>query len=334
MGNTLDELRKAEAEADQMLNDFESEIEANKNAATPIEDIGLEGKPVEEVKKPTETPPVEPAVPAPKQAVEPQPLSTPEPKYDQMYKTLKGKYDAEVPRLHKKVSELAKQVEESKEASAKVAPAEMTPDAAKELLKDTLSEEEISAMGDDALVLYAKIASGVSRRIGDETTKRLEQELNDLKSQMANNHVADVWDDVEREVPGARDINANDPGWVEFLNGTESMSGLSYHEIGERAVTRGDSAVLASLMKVYQGDNGAHKDIVTTEPVVKPSQAASSASSSVSTTDSEQVLIKESDIPAFYNAVRRGEYAGKEDLMKAREAEIDAAVQESRVIPG
>lgn len=324
MGGLPDQVRKAELETDEALEAFERDMAAESAPAEPEE------TPKPEVK--TEAPPKSDTPPTPKVDETPAHVEPPkvDPKYEQMYRTLKGKYDAEVPRLHQRLAELEQELRSKGETKTAAEVESITPDKARDMLTGLVTVEEMNELGDDALVLYAKIASGAAKAQQTKLADEMRQEISDLKSQIVTSKMQDVWDAVEAAHPGARDINENDTEWADFLDGVEPLSGLTYREIGVRAANNGDAHRLVALFDLYAGDKTAIKEVQKEQPPVKPSQRQV-ATEAESPADEGPAWIKNSDIPKFYDDCRRGVYRGRDDERIAREKEIEAAVAAGRV---
>lgn len=254
--------------------------------------------------------------------------------FEQRYRTLEGKYRAEVPRLHQTISELKGQIQ-ALQGVVSQGPMSRSADATEEPKLPAhlrhLKKEEADEYGEDILELQSRMARGVAEDVAEQKVDALTKRITQLEAQIARTSGQSLWDRVESKVPNARDINDTDPLWAEFLRGRDPLSGRTFREIGEEAILADDAERLVSLFGVYatisksagNGNGGG-----------KPSAKPRRGSSTVSTKVKPKTNIRESDIKSFYNDVARGRYRGREDLRKRREAEIDAAMQEGRIRPG
>ena len=96
--------------------------------------------------------------------------------------------------------------------------------------------------------------------------------------------------------------------------------------------------IIVQLLNLY--DPYVEDDAETTEEVAEPEVAGPPVKPSVGhgdtvkTTGTEKPTITESEIAKFYDDAQRGKYKDNRDEFDRRDAEIDAALEEGRIVSG
>jgi hypothetical protein len=332
-------VKEAEAQADAALDEFAQETEENAANATSLEDIEVDenqqtGGEALDGQSPADGGGIETGDGADLETA----LSSdkdPAPDYKQMYQTLQGKYNAEVPRLQSQIGQLQSQMTQMMTAPKPAAPEPEVPKgpAHARYLKD----DEVEDYGDEILDMQARMAQGVAESVLEKKLKPYQERIDYLESLVASTSSSGFWTRVEQEIPDAQHINANDALWHEFLGGVDPTSGISYRDIGEYALSNGDSDRMANLFKLFfqaQGVSVAgdeNSPVEKAKPPVKPGKVASK---SVSKKGKAKPVFRESEIKKFFDDVARGKYRGREETMKAREKQIELAMEEGRITAG
>lgn len=316
-------VRDASDESDKVL------TEAEGSGETP-EGAPAEPK-AEEVQEPAEAPE--------EKVAEVQPQLTED--YLQKYRTIAGKYNAEVPRLQGQVQSLRQALEDAQRRQA--VEAAKPPEAPKvEGPKRYLKKEEVDEYGDSLLDLQSRMAKGVAEDVVGGEIAALRQELQRVQSQIARTSGETFWDRVERVVPNARAINETDPDWHGFLGTVDPVTGSSYRKLGLEAIQSGDSSRLVAIFRVFAAVSGGSTE---KEEEGSSEQAAPRAVPPVKPTGTRTVsqapkqtavagTISDSAVQKFYNDVTRGVYRNREKEQAARELEIETAANEGRIVPG
>jgi len=321
---TIEAIRNAGADADKALDAFAQSLSAADAAAVSLGDPGITA-PADGGETPpaTETP-----------EVKPQPVDSTT-GVDQRFKTLQGKYNAEVPRMARRIAELEARLAAEADAPR---PTEPTPagrnsaDIEAEILS-AIPKETLDKMDPEAVKLHASMIAAAVKKTSQTVDRRAQEEVAQLRKQMASIQGQTFWDRVEREIPGASDIDQNDPLWAEFLEKADETSGLTYRDIGARAIAQGDVHRVAGLMRRYLTEAAGGVDPIKPTVLQKPSQSPVSVSSSAGGSNAvARGSIRMSDITTFYSEVARGRYSGREAERASKEAEIERAVSEGRVV--
>lgn len=281
--------------------------------------------------------------PEPQPANEPEPQNIspePEPKpavseetWEQKYHTLKGKFDAEVPRLYAQVRELNTQVTQltSDLAVAKAQPAQPVPASTPSLI----TEQDKEAFGADLIDLIerateAKLAG--SRQLEAQLTA----EIAELKGKLGNVTERQVVSDKDRyesalttAVPDWQALNV-DQGFLNWLAEVDPVYGVPRQYALNNAYEALDAGRTATIFNQYK------KSVTppapsTTRPnlnsQVAPTRSRTSPAPSNANLDKR--VYTQQDIDAFYAEWRRGMIDEAEAVQI--EKDIHAATVEGRI---
>lgn len=280
--------------------------------------------------EPPQDPQPAPAEPKP---VEPTPTPTEpvvaEEKWEQKYKTLKGMYDAEVPRLHADMRDLKAQVDNLRKA-AETKPAEQAkPVVAEKLVTDA----DVEAFGSDLIEVQRKVAREVAAEFRGELDAmraengKLREQLNSTDTQVSE---AGFEQRLYRMVPDFAAVNT-DPQWINWLNEIDPLLRAPRSSVAQQAFNRGDAEGVAHYVSLFR------QSISSVEPTadktnelelqIQPNRSATSTppnsqkGKTYTNADIEKMFRKATDL-----GIR-----GQTDAAKKLEAEIDAAFMEGRV---
>lgn len=260
--------------------------------------------------------------------------------YEQRWRSLQGKYNAEIPRLHAEKRELTKRVEqlESLLSTMSAQPkAEATP--AEKLITD----QDMEDYGDSIDVM---------RRVFREEAHSLKQEnaqLRDTIRQMQTDVLPQVqrlsqrqavsseqqfWSELQTRVPDWQEINGNKDfqAWLLEVDPLSGAPRQTYLDDAQRNLDARRVISFFDLWKRQTGKSNAQEPRQTRasselEKQVAPGRGRSSASS----TPSQAKTYSPEDIKKFFADVQRGRYKGKEEERNRIERDIFAAQQEGRI---
>jgi hypothetical protein len=295
----------------------------------------LAGAPVtEEPEKPAEpevTEVVEPVTPkaeeAPKEPAEP---VVPEETWQQKYKTLKGMYDAEVPRLHAQLKDLTKRLDQIQ--SAPPAP-KAEPKPAKQHEK-LVTDEDVKEFGADLIEVQRKVAREVAMEFKDEIdtlrteNEELRKQLNQTGAQVSETSFDQR---LHRLVPNFDEVN-RDPNWIAWLNEVDPILRGPRLAIAQQAFERGDAEAVAHYVGMFE------KSKSPTPPPAKSEtqrelelQVQPTKNSTREASVQQGKVYTDADIAAAYRRIAALTTKGDLKAANKLEAEIDAAFQEGRV---
>jgi hypothetical protein len=281
--------------------------------------------------EPPQDPQPQPAEPKP---VEPTPTPTEpvvaEEKWEQKYKTLKGMYDAEVPRLHADLRDLKAQVDSLRKAS-ETKPAEPAKPAAPTKL---VTDADVEAFGSDLIEVQRKVAREVAAEFRGELdamraeNEKLREQLTSTGTQVSE---ASFEQRLYRMVPDFEAVNA-DPKWIAWLNEVDPLLRAPRSSVAQQAFNRGDVEGVAHYVAMFkQTIAPVEQKADKTEELERQLQPNRGATSAPPTSQKGKVYTN-ADIEKMFRKATDLGTKGQVDAAKKLEAEIDAAYMEGRVI--
>ena len=272
---TVKKLKEQEAQAEEQLKQMLGETGANDEA--------------------TEKPADESVIPASEEVD----LVEENRKLSEALKALRGKYNAEVPRLTQQLRDAQKQLEE-----AKVAQKKAESDAVK--ANDELSAklESLRAdYGDDIVEVMQSIA---------EKTQDTKQPI-----EAGEDAVDRFWRNLRRRVPDFDEVNTNSE-FLTWLQGASS-SGLTYQQVLNEAGNDLDYEVCADIFAQFKAEKAKNK-APTAQDFAAPPRGQQSRE------HSQKKQYTPQDWITLQDDIRKGKYRGREAEAAALEKEIHAAI--------
>jgi hypothetical protein len=305
--------------------------------------------------QPPPTPPAGEAPPAaaPEGAA---PAAPPAEGWEQKYRVLQGKYNAEVPRLQKQAQTQAQQIETltaqltatqgmvaSIAQNRGPAPAGQgsAPAAPAKLVKD----EEVSEFGEELTDFIRRVAQDTVLPKVEERFQPFKQEVAKAREHAAGAAQRQAQADRERlfgvldsQVPGWREQN-DDAEFVAWLNQPDAYSGMPRANLLTQAYERNDAPRVVAFFLGYRNEHA----------VVTPSTAAAApaapqrkledfvapgtqkAGSTGAQDGAGKRIWTEPEIKSFYRDCQQGKYRGKDEARRAIELDIVAATREGRI---
>jgi hypothetical protein len=266
--------------------------------------------------------------------VEPTPTPTEpvvaEEKWEQKYKTLKGMYDAEVPRLHADLRDLKAQVDSLRKAS-ETKPVEPAKPAAPTKL---VTDADVEAFGQDLIEVQRKVAREVASEFRGELdamraeNEKLREQLTSTGTQVSE---ASFEQRLYRMVPDFEAVNA-DPKWIAWLNEVDPLLRAPRSSVAQQAFNRGDAEGVAHYVAMFkQTVAPAEQKADKTEELERQLQPNRGATSAPPTSQKGKVYTN-ADIEKMFRKAADLGTKGQTDAAKKLEAEIDAAFMEGRVV--
>lgn len=278
--------------------------------------------------------PAEPTEPISESKPEQKPRETtsevPEETWQQKYRTLKGMYDAEVPRLHAQVKELnaaLMQIRQQMEARP------TAPTQPQQYQQNSLvTEDDVEAFGKDLIEVQRKVAREVAMEFKAELNT-LKMENEQLRQQMYQTgaQMGEVTFEqrLSQRVPNWAQLN-NDPNWVAWLDEFDPILRAPRRAAAQAAYNANDADGVAYYVKLFTEQAAAPVQDTRQAELERQIQPTRTATSQApvsqkgkiySTRDIEKMFLKMKDLSV----------AHKYDEAKKLEAEIDAAYMEGRV---
>jgi hypothetical protein len=339
-------VKKQVEEADKII------AEMNQQQQNPEPQPEPEPQPAE---MPTDVPPAHP-----KEAQQVKPQPEPEPKredWKQKYSVLKGKYDAEVPRMADDIRELKQMLRESGEQvttlHAQVAALKAEPKPEPKPAAPLVSAEEIEQFGPDLIDVVERVAKQavspyVDQKVGEvaSTVKQVNESVASTQKSVAESARERLYVSLDEKVPGWDGIN-KDPKFVAWLREEDGLSGQPRGVSLRSAFDRNDTEKVVKIFKGFQkehvvGDDpnlDAPADEVTPESQQGLDTLVAPGTPKTGSTDAQvesgKRIWTQADIRAFYlskdEIVRSRPNDDLPSEMAAAERDIFAAQRENRI---
>lgn len=321
----LDEVEEFEKQLEAQKD--ESKKKPSKKKAPELEIVPEDTKGEEETKQPEAKSEKKEAKPA---DVEPEVGSD---EFKQKYNTLRGKYDAEVPRLHQQVKELTDQLTSLKTEI------EATKKAESEKPKEEVSyitDADREEYGDDLIEFQRRVAKDVAKSYDDKLEAqeseiaKLREQINATGSQVGEmsfsqklNHLVPDFDTLD-----------NDERWASWLNEYDPMIRGPRRDQAQAAFDSGDADAVAHYVKLFRESITPKEEVrddrqAELEKQVSPNRSANSTVTKSAGRDAK--IYSEKEIEKAWGKIRTMNSAGKYDDAAKLEAELTAAYVEGRV---
>lgn len=258
--------------------------------------------------------------------------------WEQRYRTIQGKYDAEVPSLHGELRALRRQVETMQETQHQAPPAPTMPAPA-----PAVPAADVEVYGEE-------LVSGARRWARAEMSPELEtmraqlteqqrrlEELQGQTSTVASNELERT---LDSQVQNWREING-DPAFISWVNQVDPFSGTTRLSLANAALKAHDGMRVASFFRAFTAEQTATQpsgqSAQTTHGVAAPMRLEDMAapgrvmSGPSNGAPPSRRMWTHAQIAAFYSDRLRGKYRGREKVADDLERDIVSANSEGRI---
>lgn len=263
--------------------------------------------------------------------------------WKQKYSVLKGKYDAEVPRLSVELRDAKERLTKLEDAMLKPTP---TPE--EKVGEPTFTPEEIEDYGTDLLDIMGRKAREIAQKEFLPEVDALKVEVANLVRQIGatgqrieKQEQNEVFAMLDREVKDWRKINI-DPRFNEWLDQSDPFTGQTRKELMLKAFDTKHAPRVQAFFDSFLKENAAVTPIPTADPTgqvgrtvtldledyVAPGTPKTSGQSSA---PKEKRVWTSKEIGQFYSGVQKGHYKNRPEDKARIEADIVAATREGRV---
>lgn len=295
--------------------------------------------PTDPATPPAETPPADPPADP---ATPPAPPSVePATDWEARYRSLQGKYDAEIPQLRNELSSMRQLIAnmEHKPPAPAAEPSRTTTTVVE------IPKEEVEAYGEDLIAASQRWAAAKFQ----PEIEALRNEIAQLRGGQQQMTVDTAHErvhaglDRDPELANWRQINS-DPEFISWLNQVDPFSGAARVALLGQAYANGDAARCGRFFKSFIAEHTAtHQPPVSTptdtppvgaerptlESLAAPGRAAGTGPHGGA--PAEKRVWTRADITAFYRDCSAGKYAHREADRGRIEADIFAAQSEGRI---
>lgn len=237
--------------------------------------------------------------------------------YKNQYLSLKGKYDAEIPRMAQELRAVkSEKAELEKRLSALEQAKEQAQDTAQPMSKEVIERLE-NEFGQD----FAQLIMDVVRAELKGQQTPIIDELEALRKTQKESAEQRFMQELAQLVPEWRQINV-DAQFHAWLAQTDPLSGRTRQELLDAAGQSLDAQRVSAIFSAFKATQGA--------PSAKASAAQPKSVSPARSTAADPAPAKPAysikDWQQLQDDYRRGRYRGREDEFRRKEAEIHAAL--------
>ena len=250
--------------------------------------------------------------------------------WEHKYRTLEGKYNAEVPRLHQQNKELVttlQALQEKVELLDAAAPSTSAEDR-------LVSDKDVEAYGQELIDVQRRVAREVlssELKARDVKIAQLEKALNKTGGDVA---VMSFEQRLAMEVPDFAAINV-DPKWIDWLEETDPYTGEPRRAFAELAYNNGDIAKIRKVVDFYKSSTNqtsANVDRQQRQTELERQITPTRANTAPSTTPSvKDRIYSEAQMTMEFDKVRELNVSGKYDEAAKLENELSEAYMQGRV---
>lgn len=198
--------------------------------------------------------------PKPEEPAQPPAESDP----DHKYKVLKGKYDKEVPRLHRQIREASQTNQQLMERINKLEIQIQNMRTEKKPTKEpepVVSQEEIDSFGPDLIDIIRRVAKAETGVVLDEKLKPVQQSVKHVqetvaqdKQSMARSARERLLEALNEQVPEWQHMNT-DEDFLEWLDEEDPYAGVPRAELLTAAYKENDAPRVIKFFKGFQKEN-------------------------------------------------------------------------------
>lgn len=261
------------------------------------------------------------------------PTDVEEETFAQKYKTLQGKYDAEVPRLHQQIRDLNAKLQELEKAQKKP---ESEPTKPKEKVS-YVTDADRAEFGEELIDVQRRVAREVAEEYQEQIAaqakviKELEAKIANTGSQIGQMSFAQR---LTQLVPDFEQVD-RDERWVAWLNEHDPMLRAPRRTQAKAAFDAGDADAVAHYVNLWKASIADTQEPVKArrqselEKQVAPNRSANSVKTQSVGRDAKTYSARE--VEAAWTKIRTLNTRGMYDEAAKLEAEVTAAYLEGRV---
>ncbi len=263
--------------------------------------------------------------------------------YEQKFRSLQGIYEVDFPRMNAENQALVQKVGQLEQLISTMQSFPAPVPEQHQPVASSLTTEEVEEYGESIDIMRKvsqEVAGPYERRIADLQTQihNLQGAVIPRVEQIASQQVASAeqtfWNELSQAVPKWRDININQ-NFQTWLMEVDPLTGQTRQFFLEDAQRVMDVFRVASFFSSWLSTQSASPDVPN--PVTPASelerQVAPSRSRNTGTPEGDTArTYTPKDIATFFDDVRSGKYAGKEEERNRFERDIFAAQREGRIV--
>jgi hypothetical protein len=242
--------------------------------------------------------------------------------WEQRWRTLNGKYNAEVPRLNEQVISLQQQVGRLMEQLSETRTTSPPANTDSKDLTGALSE-----LQEEYGERFVNAIRSIVRSEGEELVKPVRDDMDSTTKQLGQ---INFYGELDRAASSWRQLN-EDSKFLSWLQTSDPVSGIKYHDVLLSHFEHGDVAKTAAVFKYYTDNVQQVKAAPRTpEHLVAPKKTGGGTQSIVDNNSGDVMSM------AAYEQLQRdyiqGVYKGKEQEFRNKKQSFLKAAQEGRLI--
>ena len=263
--------------------------------------------------------------------------------WEQKFRTLEGKYRAEVPRLHDDVKALKRQLEEAMSKLIAAATAEKPKTETAKAISKLVTDKDLETFGPDLVDLIKRQATEIAQgheadllKVIDELKQKnadLVAQVGGIEETQATSSRSTFLERLVARLPDMEQINA-DQDFLLWLGTYDELSGLQRQTLLDNAANSGNVERTAAIFEAFKRTR-----VETPPPTPKPPHAnpqrqvepSKSKNTPAPQSDPGNRIWTVAEMEDFYNDIRKGLYVGKDAERSRTENEIDLAVVQGRL---
>lgn len=273
--------------------------------------------------------------------------------WKQKYFSLKGRYDAEVPNMRTRITNLEQLLSSDNRPPPRPAAAATPPQVAKRITEADVKEyspELIDMVQRAALDAVSPVIDGAVKKVKSDLKTdigKVDEKAQTAAAETAKSARGRLLAYMAQQLPNWEVINRH-PKFHNWLDLTDPLSGAIRKRLLNDALNRNDAVRVFSFFRAFLAEegqpaptreqpnptppaNGAGDGKVPLASLAAPGKPAASGAPPTVTPQSEKPTYTRAQISAFYRDKHKA-YRGREKEADAIEADIFAAGREGRVI--
>jgi DNA repair exonuclease SbcCD ATPase subunit len=167
--------------------------------------------------------------------------------WEHKYRSAQGRYNAEVPRLHKQIKELSGEVAQLQQRLDQITATPAQPEISP---VDELRAKYGEAYGDDLAKDTEALARAIATKELEKAAKRVEELERQMQETQASGAQAQFFSTLAARVPNWQDVNA-EQGWLAWLGEFDPLVGATRQDVLDYAQSQADADRVAAIFETY-----------------------------------------------------------------------------------
>lgn len=248
--------------------------------------------------------------------------------WEQKYKVLKGKYDKEVPELHRATRQLQEEM-----ASLRDSLSNKRSEKKATLEEEKTTDPDIAYLAEE----FPDIHRAVAKMLAEGKNPKVEERLSTVETSVVQQAKEKFFKDLTESCNDWQTIR-DDERFVEWLNEVDDLTDTPRFQLAVLAQNNLNGKQLARFYNRFKKEvlgngDGTNETSKSEKDLEKHTGMPKSKSGKQPDTKSgNQDSVSREDIRKFYKDAASGKFVGDEDAFKRMESKIHKAMQEGRIV--